>query len=1651
MRTGAIFARGSCRALKWLALVGMVLALGAGQAAAQITLVETPTRFTEGEPTTVEVKFAGDIQANRPASILTLSVAAGTGEGEITGSPMTVTLPAGGTDGAEVDETRSFTVTPASDRDAQDGTLTLTFTLDAAGELVDDGTTTAVTGPAALTALPVDDDEMQSYAFNVLTRDTNLLEGQLIEVRIEADPPFATDPSPGETVNLRLDPALQIGGDDLVSGSATTAGQAQVLFDATTDAPVINFTVAEDTNNDDTPVELTAFWGERIGGGDTTARIIVRDNNPAEPPAALTFATQQGPISVPAGATITPMQLPMVTSGEGTPPYMYSATGLPAGLSVAEATGMLSGTPTTATAAGGVTVTYTAMDSGTPARTGMQTFTVTVTTGTTPPTTGTGTLSGGEFTFEFESNRDDPKPMEGGQMSLRVVLEAEVAANTSTPTTVDVIVSGMAFDPPDSRTTPAEDGDWTLNDVQSNTDGNRLTYALVFPANPTNRSVERTVMTSLFELQTRNHDADAEDEALRLMASLGSRDGGLTGLSESQELTIDDDEDQYYNFTPNPGSGTEGGTVTGTLTAVPKHVQGWEELTLVLRDEADDSPGENNPPRVSDYRLSVNRVELGRSNSDADNRATVTITAPDNDGDRNDDALRLTAYTRTEPDRPADDPALWEGGRGGWLVNVGDAHKLPRLTATLTDSTGDAVTGSVVTEGMNYTLTLNVGGAAAEDLRVVLETAGSASRVDDFSLPTTPIVIAEGEMSSGPITLEVDRDEVVNDEDSLEISALVNGEDRMYGPPQDGLNPVSLLSLTIRDDTDKLVDVAPGAEAAIQAAITAAKARGRDDGKLNRWETIHIEKSDLFVAAPGYVVRVDGSSSEPDVAQTSDQNFNSNNVEVAEVRVFLYRPGTATITITGTAASAASSVVEIETDNLSPDVAEITFDITVELAAPAMPDGLAADVSVPGQVTLNWDGTVDGRDAYDEAETYEWEMDASEDWKPTDTTSSHTVSGLTNGTRYTFRVRAKNSAGVSEGARVQATPMATPVDASQVVTVKSVSAATSVAESGGLEVTVVANVPAGTKGADGKVAPIASKRVMVSFPTTDIVAAEKAEASDTTLLGATNGGYTWEKITRTEEKSEQTYKFRVAIGQDLDAEDEKFLVEVMIDGASMKSKVVTIDDAQEQKYVLSLPTANKGAITEGKSAKLTLKADPKRTIDIPVTLAMEPNDPSRYTLSTANGTFGTTAFETTVSTKADSDRADDTLTVTAYTDRHGEFASLDITVKDANALPAVKATLVDKDGKALDPQPESVMEGETVKVMLTAVDKDGKNMKAAEKLTITLMPTGTADAQDYRLSSQSIEIAKDKESSAAVDLMITEDQDIGEETLMFDAAVSGEAKNGTEKRSVAGVLSLMITDGTQMLVWANSEADVQAAVYAARDAGAGDDMTFTAGETIEVMGALLFSSAEGVSVSYSAASSMSGVASASVSGGTVMVTAVAEGMADITITAHASMSSGVKILDQTDPGMASIMFPVEVGLEALSITLSGPEDDNLTEGMSAMVTAKANRPVSADTKVMLMRDRAMSTASDADYTAEAITIAAGMDTGSTMVMAVEDNMAEDMEELVLYGMTEGMAGEVTGEVHLHLWDAAVPALPVIAQLLLAALMAVGGYRRYRRR
>ena len=246
-------------------------------------------------------------------------------------------------------------------------------------------------------------------------------------------------------------------------------------------------------------------------------------------------------------------------------------------------------------------------------------------------------------------------------------------------------------------------------------------------------------------------------------------------------------------------------------------------------------------------------------------------------------------------------------------------------------------------------------------------------------------------------------------------------------------------------------------------------------------------------------------------------------------------------------------------------------------------------------------------------------------------------------------------------------------------------------------------------------------------------------------------------------------------------------------------------------------------------------------------------------------------------------------------------------------------------------------------------------------------------------------------------------------------------------------------------ITAMSDTDVQAAADAAiADAAAESPRNAWEPGGAMAMVALdkLFDVPMEIDASFLAESSDSDDVMAEIYGDSVALTPMSAGMAEITVTA----------VDTAEGEAATVMFTamvMAIDPAGITYTLMGPEDMNVAEGMSAMLTVTASDPVPMETEVMIMRDRAASSAADDDYMAEPITIMAGATSGTTRVMAVEDSMAEDMEELVLFAMVGDVM--VEGEVKLYLWDAAVPALPIIAQLLLAGILGIGGYRRYRQR
>jgi uncharacterized repeat protein (TIGR02543 family) len=106
---------------------------------------------------------------------------------------------------------------------------------------------------------------------------------------------------------------------------------------------------------------------------------------------------------------------------------------------------------------------------------------------------------------------------------------------------------------------------------------------------------------------------------------------------------------------------------------------------------------------------------------------------------------------------------------------------------------------------------------------------------------------------------------------------------------------------------------------------------------------------------------------------------------------------------------------------------------------PAVPQNFTATPG-DGQVELSWNAPAD--DGGSDIISYEVYKDGDANWTDVGSDTSYTFTGLTNGTEYTFYVRAVNRVGAGPAASIKATPTATPVP-TYTVTVNGSYAATS--------------------------------------------------------------------------------------------------------------------------------------------------------------------------------------------------------------------------------------------------------------------------------------------------------------------------------------------------------------------------------------------------------------------------------------------------------------------------------------------------------------------------------------------------------------------------------------------------------------------------------
>ena len=465
-------------------------------------------------------------------------------------------------------------------------------------------------------------------------------------------------------------------------------------------------------------------------------------------------------------------------------------------------------------------------------------------------------------------------------------------------------------------------------------------------------------------------------------------------------------------------------------------------------------------------------------------------------------------------------------------------------------------------------------------------------------------------------------------------------------------------------------------------------------------------------------------------------------------------------------------------------------------------------------------------------------------------------------------------------------------------------------------------------------------------------------------------------------------------------------------------------------------------VMEGES--VTITATLESSTDTPVTLGgdvtvmLSGDGTKKFTGSTSFMiSAGSTAGSTKLTAKHDADETDDNVTLTASVSA-GPAGIIEIPDNK------VKIGITDDDTYTLEADKDEVDEGK--EVMLTVKVAPKATMET--KVMIDL----------YRASGATVKVADGQDADEDGNAIMDE----GEDTAKFTLTTAKDANDSNDEvvvaRAMAGgkvvgaPVTIMVRDtqadanltlsvDPDAIGEADGEASVMVTVMADKPVSADTTLTLAVDAASTAMDPDDYSiMPEMMMVTVEKGKEMGMT--------TLMVTPVADGMDEpnetIVLTAW---------MDDAQVGNAATLTIIDS--DSMTFMLSGPSDMNLVEGFEYDIEVTASTPVMADTTVMLMRGDASTATADEDYMIEDIMIMAGETMGRTKLMVKSDDMADGgsdgsmAEKLVLYGMVGNM--RTTNELSFYIWDLAVPALPVIAQLLLAALMAVGGYRRYRRR
>ena len=519
---------------------------------------------------------------------------------------------------------------------------------------------------------------------------------------------------------------------------------------------------------------------------------------------------------------------------------------------------------------------------------------------------------------------------------------------------------------------PAVSGDFTLS-------GSTLTIA-----------AGSTTSTGAVTITGIDNQVDAADKTVTVSAT-ASNSHGVTAPA-AKTLTIADDDRRTVTLSLDASSISEDGGVA-TVTASLDGVSSAATTVTV-------SVSPVSPAVAGDYSVSGSTLTIAAGSTAS--TGTVKITGVDNNFDDLDRTLTVSGSASNSV-----------GVSGPSQVDLTIADDDRRTLSLHLDKTSISENGGIAMVSARLDNVSSVATTVTVSVSPV-----SPAVAGDFRLRGGTLTIAAGSKSStGLVRIEGLNNDVDAPDKTVTVAGSVNNSVGVSGP--------SPVNLTITDD-----DAAPTVALvldvhSISEAGGIAEVSARLDRPSSAVTTVTVSATPVFPAVPGDFVQR-GST----LTIAAGSKASTGSVTIEGVDNFVSAPDK-TLTVSATASNgqgvtAPGSKTLTIVDNDSPTIFFAgTLAGTDDDQSPAQPSGLVA-IEGDAEVTLTW---TDPADSSITVYQVKRRAGANSYGSWTDIpgsgadTTSHTVTGLVNGTEHAFRIRAVSAAGNgAESNEAKATP-----------------------------------------------------------------------------------------------------------------------------------------------------------------------------------------------------------------------------------------------------------------------------------------------------------------------------------------------------------------------------------------------------------------------------------------------------------------------------------------------------------------------------------------------------------------------------------------------------------------------------------------------------